>query len=167
MPLPTAGPPALFHLIRALVLGFGLLLGCSGQMDSLRQGDQLDVTSYPKDIRDAYAVFAVRCSRCHSLARPLNAHISDPQHWVRYVHRMRLQPGSGIGPKAAEQILHFLLFYAELEARRESFPYTNRLDSLQGEATEPPSQPAASPSATDSDPSSSNPPTSTQHETTP
>ena len=46
--------------------------------------------------RRRIACSRVRCSRCHTLARPLNAHITDPQHWIRYVARMRRQPGSGI-----------------------------------------------------------------------
>jgi hypothetical protein len=41
----------------------------------------------------------------------LNAHITDPQHWVRYVTRMRRQPTSGINSEDAEAILRFLLFY--------------------------------------------------------
>jgi hypothetical protein len=78
---------------------------------SNRIGDSLDTTQYPPDIRDAYKVFATRCSRCHTLARPLNARINDPQQWVRYVQRMRLNPASGINAKNGEIILRFLLYY--------------------------------------------------------
>jgi hypothetical protein len=78
---------------------------------SNRIGDSLDTAQYPPDIRDAYKVFAVRCSRCHTLARPLNARINDPQQWVRYVQRMRLNPASGINAKNGEIILRFLLYY--------------------------------------------------------
>lgn len=78
---------------------------------SNRIGDSLDTTQYPPDIADAYKVFAVRCSRCHTLARPLNARINDPQQWVRYVQRMRLNPASGINAKNGEIILRFLLYY--------------------------------------------------------
>lgn len=80
---------------------------------SNRVGDTLDTSQYPPDIRDAYKVFAVRCSRCHTLARPLNARINDPRQWVRYVQRMRLNPASGINAKNGEIILRFLLYYME------------------------------------------------------
>lgn len=88
---------------------------------SNRRGDGLDVAGYPEDIQDAYKVFAVRCSRCHTLARPLNAQISDPQHWVRYVARMRLNPASGINAKNGEVIIRFLQYYTHQrqEERRE------------------------------------------------
>jgi hypothetical protein len=89
-------------------------LGCFGTTRT-RHGDRVDVSSYPTEIRSAYRVFALRCSRCHTLARPLNAHIQDEQHWVRYVARMRRTPGSGINRYDAEVILKFLLFYTRVE----------------------------------------------------
>jgi hypothetical protein len=101
-----------------LWLGCGMMLSglslvfysCAGP-NSMRQGDRLDVSRYPQDIQQAYQVFAVRCSRCHTLARPLNARIHDAQHWVRYVQRMRLNPSSGINAKDGDIVLRFLLYY--------------------------------------------------------
>jgi len=95
-----------------LLLASAALLahGCAGA-NKVRHGDVVDVSSYPKDIQDAYAVFEVRCSRCHTLARPLNARIHDAQHWERYVARMRRNPSSGINEKDAEIIMRFLLYY--------------------------------------------------------
>jgi hypothetical protein len=83
---------------------------CAGA-NKIRHGDTLDVSRYPQDIQQAYNLFAVKCSRCHTLARPLNARISDPQHWVRYVARMRLNASSGINAKDGQIILRFLLYY--------------------------------------------------------
>ena len=88
-------------------------------MSSVRHGDRVDVSTYPDDIQKAYEVFAVRCSRCHTLARPLNARIRDPEHWVRYVTRMRRNPGSGINEKDAEIILRFLFYYTQQVAAEE------------------------------------------------
>ncbi|HET8939370.1 MAG TPA: hypothetical protein VFN67_38255, partial [Polyangiales bacterium] len=101
-----------------LVIGVGVsvAIGCA-TTTSNRTGDRLDVSQYPPDIRDAYKVFAVRCSRCHTLARPLNARIRDPQQWVRYVQRMRLNPASGINAKNGEIILRFLLYYMHQRQR--------------------------------------------------
>jgi hypothetical protein len=106
-----------------------IVYGCAGS-NKLRHGDSVDVSSYPQDIQSAYAVFAVRCSRCHTLARPLNARIHDAQHWVRYVARMRLNPSSGINAKNADVILHFLLYYMHQQAKDDE------------EADEPPSVPS-------------------------
>lgn len=83
--------------------------GCTGH--EARRGDRVDVSGFPLEIQDAYRVFAFRCSRCHTLARPLNARIDDPEHWVRYVRRMRRQSGSGIDAQNSEVILKFLLYY--------------------------------------------------------
>ncbi|MET0387779.1 MAG: hypothetical protein ABW321_17540 [Polyangiales bacterium] len=118
---------------------------CAGQ-SKIRHGDTLDVTTYPRDIQDAYQVFAVRCSRCHTLARPLNARIKDPQHWVRYVERMRLNPSSGINAKNGKTILRFLIFYMEERQKEERL---GGVDAL------PPEEPAseAPPSAADPEPS--------------
>jgi hypothetical protein len=88
-----------------------LLLASCADGHANRRGDHVDVSKYPPDVQAAYRVFAVRCSRCHTLARPLNAHITDPQHWIRYVTRMRRQPGSGIDRSNADVILKFLLYY--------------------------------------------------------
>jgi hypothetical protein len=82
---------------------------CAGH--ETRRGDRVDVSRYPEEIQDAYRVFEFRCSRCHTLARPLNARLDDPQHWIRYVNRMRRQSGSGIDQKNGETILKFLLYY--------------------------------------------------------
>jgi hypothetical protein len=95
---------------RALLAAAVLAFGCADMHES-RRGDRVDVSNYPPDIQQAYEVFAQRCSRCHTLARPLNARITDPQHWVRYVARMRRQPGSGINHGNADIILKFLLYY--------------------------------------------------------
>jgi hypothetical protein len=94
---------------------------CAGT-SSTRHGDRIDVSTYPPQIQAAYRVFAVRCSRCHTLARPLNAQIDDPDHWVRYVTRMRRNPTSGINRKDAEIILQFLLFYTDARVQHRSKP---------------------------------------------
>ena len=57
-------------------------------------------------------MFARKCSKCHSLARPLNAQIVDDEQWVNYVNRMRRQPGSAISPQDTVPILRFLHWYS-------------------------------------------------------
>lgn len=95
----------------ALVVAAGCILhavaGCSGS-----RTEGLDTSKLPTNVRDDYAIFARRCSKCHSLARPLSAGITDDDQWVRYVNRMRRQPGSGISQDDQERILRFLRYYA-------------------------------------------------------
>ena len=113
----TTEPRALWLYVAAALL----VPSCAH--DSNRHGDRLDVSKYSPELQRDYAVFARRCSRCHTLARPLNAHITDPQHWVRYVTRMRRNPSSGINREDAARILNFLLFYtAQVKAGEEAKP---------------------------------------------
>jgi hypothetical protein len=74
--------------------------------------ESLDPSKMPEGVRADYALFAQRCSKCHSLARPLSANISDDGQWVLYVNRMRRQPGSGISLEDQDAILRFLRWYA-------------------------------------------------------
>jgi hypothetical protein len=68
----------------------------------------LDPRQMPDEVRPDYALFANRCSKCHSLARPLQSGITDDRYWADYVERMRLQPSSGISREDATPILRFL-----------------------------------------------------------
>jgi hypothetical protein len=101
-------------MVRRLAFLFPFLL-VAGCPTSRTEG--LDPSKLPENVRSDYEVFARRCSKCHSLARPLNAGITDDQQWVLYVNRMRRQPGSGISYEDQEVILRFLKWYAA-ETRR-------------------------------------------------
>ena len=113
-----------------LLSTFCLLAACATN-EYGRRGDTVDVSNFPPDIQETYGVFANRCSRCHSLARPLSAGIKDPEHWVRYVRRMSLQPGSGIGPHNSGDILRFLLFYTDLQAGKHTDEGSESTDAIQ------------------------------------
>jgi hypothetical protein len=76
------------------------------------RGDGLDARSLPPDVSGDYAVFAQRCSKCHSLARPLNSGIADDAFWRMYVEKMRRQPASGIREEDTIPILRFLHWYS-------------------------------------------------------
>jgi hypothetical protein len=83
-----------------------LLLACGPRTEGL------DVSKLPADVRADYDLFARKCSKCHSLARPLQSGITDDEQWVMYVRRMRRQPASGISPEDETPILRFLRYYA-------------------------------------------------------
>lgn len=97
-----------------LIFGLILLAACTTGRAGLRGGLDADVVSrLPQEVAEAYDLFALRCSRCHTLARPLGADIDDFEHWEHYVGRMRKMPGSGISPGDGERILVFLKYYTE------------------------------------------------------
>ncbi len=100
-----------FRLLFILGILFGSL-GCSAA-----RAEEADASRWPQSVRADYRVFAFRCSKCHSLARPLNSGIDSDEYWKRYVERMRRQPGSGISLADTVPILRFLHEYA-LEQRR-------------------------------------------------
>lgn len=91
------------------------------------------VDTYPPNIVQSYELFEHKCSRCHGLARPLNAPIYDFQHWEAYVARMRRQPGSGISEADGENILVFLKYYAAQKKRERDLQESG--DDLAGTAT--------------------------------
>jgi hypothetical protein len=97
-----------------LALGLALLANaCAGN-----HVDEPDVP-LPADVRADYAIFALRCSKCHSLSRPLNSGIDDDEYWKRYVERMRRQPGSGISVADTVPILRFLHLFSLAERKRK------------------------------------------------
>lgn len=83
-----------------------LLAACPTSRDGLDRG------RLPTEVAGDYDVFAQRCSKCHSLARPLDSGIRDDGWWSRYVARMRRMPSSGISEGDAAPILRFLHWYS-------------------------------------------------------
>jgi hypothetical protein len=99
---------------RAWWLTFGLAAaGCAGP----REG--LETSSLPNEVQGDYEVFAQRCSKCHSLGRPLNSGITDDAWWNRYVTRMRRMPGSGISHEDEAPILRFLHWYSTEQTNKK------------------------------------------------
>ncbi len=78
-----------------------------------RGPDKIDgkvLATYPKEMQRIYnELFSKRCSRCHTLARPINVTLI-PSEWEVYVKRMMRKPGSGIKPQEAKQIWEFLVY---------------------------------------------------------
>lgn len=91
------------------------VLACSGA-----RREATPPPGMPTELGPSWSLFVRRCSKCHSLARPLDSGIDDDEHWRNYVERMRLTPGSGISKADAEEILQFLRFYAADQRRKKS-----------------------------------------------
>lgn len=96
----------------------------------------IDVSAYPPEQQKSYALFAQRCCKCHTLARPINSSLK-PEDWDAYVSRMSRKPGSGISPSDAAAIRDFLVFDGTRRARRsgidpELVPYLKVSRELAG-----------------------------------
>lgn len=78
----------------------------------------VDVSSYPKEERQNYAVFSQVCSRCHSLARPLNAPMVSRQEWEDFILRMhkysKMVPGTEFSLRDAAAIADFLSYDSQV-----------------------------------------------------
>jgi len=71
--------------------------------------DKIDVSAYPAPQQAAYKVFSTKCSKCHTIARPINTMMKRDE-WERYVKRMMHKPNSGISDAQGKQIFDFLIF---------------------------------------------------------
>ncbi len=71
--------------------------------------DKINVSSYPAPMQAAYKVFAAKCVKCHTLARPINTMMTRDE-WQRYVKRMMHKPNSGISDGQGKQIFEFLVY---------------------------------------------------------
>jgi mono/diheme cytochrome c family protein len=71
--------------------------------------DKIDVGAYPAAQQAAYKVFSTKCSKCHTIARPLNTMMKRDE-WERYVKRMMHKPNSGISDSQGKQIFEFMVY---------------------------------------------------------
>ena len=71
--------------------------------------NKIDVSGYPAPLQKAYKLFSTKCSKCHTIARPLNTMMTRPE-WERYVKRMMHKPNSGISDNQGKEIFEFLVY---------------------------------------------------------
>ena len=71
--------------------------------------DRIDVSAYPPPQQAAYKVFTSKCSKCHTIARPMNTMMKRDE-WERYVKRMMHKPNSGISDAQGKLIFDFLVY---------------------------------------------------------
>ena len=67
------------------------------------------LATYSPKAKAIYSLFRNKCSKCHTLARPLNTDL-PPTKWEEYIKRMMSKPGSGIKPSEAKEIWQFLVY---------------------------------------------------------
>jgi cytochrome c5 len=71
---------------------------------------KIDVSKYPPDMKAKYKVFTDKCSKCHTIARPINCEFALEDEWERYIKRMMNKAGSIISPADGKQIFEFLVY---------------------------------------------------------
>ncbi|MCK6550368.1 hypothetical protein L6R52_31315 [Myxococcota bacterium] len=106
-----------FGLVLLLLLG---LTGCA--TDFGRRGGLSDqqIAAMPPGVQEDYDLFAYKCSRCHTLSRPLKAQITDMEHWRAYVARMRRHAGSAISEDDGNRVLRFLEYWVKQRKQAEA-----------------------------------------------
>jgi cytochrome c5 len=70
---------------------------------------KIDVSAYPAEMQAGYKLFVAKCSKCHTIARPINTMMTKAE-WERYVKRMMHKPNSGISDKQGKDIFEFLVY---------------------------------------------------------
>ncbi len=80
---------------------------------------KIDVSSYPAAQQKAYKLFDSKCSKCHTIARPINTSMTKPE-WERYVKRMMHKPNSGISDNQGKEIFEFLAY--DQQMRKDKNP---------------------------------------------
>ncbi len=79
--------------------------------------DTIDISKYPKEQQANYAVFAEKCSKCHTLARPINSDYALPAEWTAYVDKMRHKKRSGIDEESQKIITDFLIYDSKIRKK--------------------------------------------------
>ncbi len=70
----------------------------------------VDVSKFSPEVRSNYRVFAMKCGKCHTLARAINTD-KTTLAWKMYVERMQNKKDSGITDALGSKIYQFLKFY--------------------------------------------------------
>jgi mono/diheme cytochrome c family protein len=81
--------------------------------------DKINISAYPAEQQKGYKVFTDKCSKCHTIARPINTLMTQSE-WSRYVKRMMHKPNSGISDTQGKTIYEFLAY--DQENRKDKNP---------------------------------------------
>jgi mono/diheme cytochrome c family protein len=81
--------------------------------------DKINISAYPAEQQKGYKVFTDKCSKCHTIARPINTTMTAAE-WSRYVKRMMHKPNSGISDAQGKTIYEFLAY--DQENRKDKNP---------------------------------------------
>ena len=86
---------------------------------------RLDTKGFPDDQLKRYKIFAAKCTKCHTLVRPLSAVSTgvtpvtgdpfDARYVSKYVGKMMRKLNSGIVREDAQEIARFLIYALKLK----------------------------------------------------
>ena len=126
MRIPSGRITTLFAAFLAVALGaLSPALAADADGDALKahlkQLDSgpktIDVAKYPADQKAGYKLFATKCSKCHTIARPINSDFVLPAQWQRYIKRMMFKPNSQMSDTDGKKIYRFLVYDASVRKR--------------------------------------------------
>jgi hypothetical protein len=90
--------------------------------------DRIDVSAYPDEQRRNYAVYARACSRCHSLARSINAPYTSRGWWEFYMTGMRMR-GRVAGRPFSKEEIKSVLDFLEYDSRVRKIEHAAAFDT--------------------------------------
>jgi hypothetical protein len=79
--------------------------------------NKIDVSKYTKEMQDKYKLFSTKCSKCHTLARPINSDYVLEDEWERYVKRMMQNAGTFISADDGKAIYEFLVYDSKIRKK--------------------------------------------------
>ena len=94
--------------------------------------ETIDVSAYPSQQRENYAVYARACSRCHSLARSINAPYVARGWWEFYMTNMRLR-GSLAGRPFSKEETKAVLDFLDYDSRVRKVEHAADFEKSTGE----------------------------------
>ena len=145
MPVPSGRIASLFVAFLIVTLG-AVAPALAAEPDDaaikahLKQLDAgpktIDVAKYPADQKAAYKLFVTKCSKCHTIARPINSDFVLPAQWERYIKRMVFKPNSQMSDSDGKRIYRFLVYDASVRKRDLLKKALARLSAERQEAIE-------------------------------
>lgn len=79
--------------------------------------DTIDVSKYPAEMKKKYKSFVELCSKCHTLARPINCDFVLDDEWERYIKKMMRRGRGVITPDQGLEIFEFVTYDAKIRKR--------------------------------------------------
>ncbi|HVC08778.1 MAG TPA: hypothetical protein VNH15_02415 [Elusimicrobiota bacterium] len=91
--------------------------------------DVIDVSNYPAQQRYNYQVYAEVCSRCHTLARSINAPVVSREFWEFYLLGMRVQNRLDKKPAITAQERKAILDFLEYDSRVRKVDHARQFEA--------------------------------------
>jgi hypothetical protein len=91
--------------------------------------DEVDVSNYPAQQRYNYGVYQRACSRCHTLARSINAPLVSRGWWEFYILGMRMRSNRQGRPLAKDEV-SAILDFLEYDSRARKVEDAHRFDLI-------------------------------------